>query len=200
MTILPDKTTRDNLNIDTIDRGIAYSAHLLRSVTNDVIDFSYNVTLVDENPTGNLGIRATLNYDPISHFSSGSDYLQGLLTNVADNPVELFAPMLPADGGVAIPPDDSRVISLEHYLVWLIQLKLLEDLNNELVDTVIITQGISSQIPFKVFTLNLTYNPLIFFSSGNIIEAINHSSLSVNTDSGLFDNTTKIDNNLILGN
>lgn len=174
MTALTDKVSRDSLGIDTIARGIAYASHLLKSVTNNVVDFSYTLSLEENIPKGVLGIRINLDYDAVQHFASGSDYLEGVLSLSEIDPVELFEPLDPAIGGVSIPPDNSRVNSLESYLAWLILLHIESNLllTTPNVGAVRITQAITPQRFYKTFTLNLNYDPLVYAEKGNIIAAI----------------------------
>lgn len=200
MTTIQDKASRDSLGIDTIARGIAYSAHLLKSVAGTSIEFATNVTLKEGELAGALSIKATIDYNVVEFFASGSDYLEGLQPLTNSNATELFTPLTPATSGIAIPTDDIRVTTLEHYLVWLILLLNEANLqkNPPNVNFLKITQGETPQRFYKSFTFTLSFSPLVYAASGNILEAIDYNGGVVEVLS--LGNEAIIDNLFVVGN
>lgn len=200
MTTLIDKASRDALGVDTLSRGIAYACHLLKSVIPvGVIDFNTAMTVVDNKVTGKLSIKATLDYDPVAHYSAGSDYLVGILSLSNSDPIETFSPMGAAISGVTIPEDDTRVTILEEYLAWLILLYQENKYNDKDVNAVKISQGLTPQRFYKTFSLILDYDPLVYSATGNIIEAID-GEIPTSQTITTFGNEGSIGNLFIVGN
>jgi hypothetical protein len=135
MTFLPSQSTRDALNIDTLERAIAFAAPLLMAANQDLLnsyigaDHPYYKAIEmaieqDKFLSGLLRIKAGIPINKINFLQAGLGILDAILefspyvnilniptplTSAASNVTNHFYPM---------PGTPSNVDSLEKYFVW----------------------------------------------------------------------------------
>lgn len=123
MTILPSRSERDNIGIDSYERAILYSAVLLRKMAllagiNADDRISLNTTNAEQ---PKINIQAVLNYTPEEAWGAGGDFFDTIEPLTSLNPSGELIPVsplseLPDFSGLDVDPP--WVDNLEEFFVW----------------------------------------------------------------------------------
>lgn len=126
MTTLISRADRDLLNVDTIERAIAYAAFSLRLTNQNNFQSSdpfYDAVriVVDKTSivTSTLNIEAKLYYDQTNYLLTGGDLLESIVPFSTLNAAPLSLDLAPSTNVFYILPDEPSIVNtLEKYLLW----------------------------------------------------------------------------------
>lgn len=127
MTVFINRSTRDALGIDTLERGIVLALLLLRNAgiangKNDpyysAIKISTNVRATGETYQANINATAKIPYHSNSALVSGMNLLRNLkeISNLTVTPT--FNPLTPTESAPTLRDEPNTVNTLEKYLLW----------------------------------------------------------------------------------
>jgi hypothetical protein len=215
MTQLVSKLVRDGLNINTYEKGILYSALLLRkSNTHPDNELSPNdnlgykgVRLVttfrtdrDNNYLGTVSVQATIPYNSQEALTSGGDFFRTILPFGNENPNPLELTSVPDfNDGLPIDSEPGYVDDLEKYFVWCSQTLLSRFLSSSAGVPPITILFYEEVLPRPVLVINadLPLIPFFYYSRGNLLDAV---SGIIEVGYTTLDNSTTPDNLFLLAN
>ncbi|MBL1208261.1 hypothetical protein [Geminocystis sp. GBBB08] len=197
--ILPPKIKRDNLNIDTYQRGIAWSALLLRNAyknsdIKDTVQLAVNATPA----IANLVVRVTIEYTDTSLITNAN-----ILDNIVEKLVGITEYIETISSPSTLPNITNEplvVQSLEQYFYWCSQQYLALDTTkaNVVKITPVFNQQSKNLIDCLI-TLPIKYE--VYLTTNNIIQAIDAvADDDISIPISIFGNTLLVGNNNLIGN
>lgn len=116
MTALPLLTEREQIGIDSFERAIAYSAHLLYSSFSQVSDYSKDFTITPNATNELVTIRVEFPVNYATFWRSNANFIIGA-DNFSTATIEYLGQYLPPSNGdfIAIP---SNIDTLERYFIF----------------------------------------------------------------------------------
>lgn len=131
MTVLLSKQTRENLKIDTLERGIILSILLLRSAANsgnvpglylNSVKVSTNIRQTGESYQASFIGSAKIPYQSNPALLGGMDILENLKPLSTLTVTPNFLELKPTPNAPSLPAEPDRVNTLEKYLLWAAQI------------------------------------------------------------------------------
>lgn len=116
MTTLPPLTEREQIGIDSFERAIAYSAHLLYSSFSQVSDYSKDFTITPNVTSELITIRVEFPVNYGTFWRSNANFIIGA-DNFSTATIEYLGQYLPPSNGdfISIP---SNIDTLERYFIF----------------------------------------------------------------------------------
>lgn len=127
MTSLVIRSTRQNLNIDTLERGIILALLLLRNAANaegkegsyfNAVRISTSVRQVQDETIAVLNASAKLPYQSNLALLGGMNLFRHLKTISSLNVAPSFRPLTPIVNAPPLPYEPPTIDTLEKYLFW----------------------------------------------------------------------------------
>jgi hypothetical protein len=211
LTILANRSDRLALGIDSFERGLIYSALLLRfaNTSGDKSNPYYNAVRISQNPLngGTLAwnpiilIEAKLPYSS-SALNAGVDLIGNLLTFGNLDPNPFSASCQASLSPVPIPVDPEHVNTLERYFFWCAVNLQCGFLSTNPMDLSVISIQFFEEDPREpsvVIKANLPYNHKKWICNSNLVEAVKNSIFASCTQAYVAVDSV-IDNNFMVGN
>lgn len=180
--LLTDKQTRDSYNIDTFERGIVWSALLLRQgyVTEegglkDRVKLGTNQRVTEGVLVGTVqsNVLFTVAGDVLT---DGINLIDNL--NIPDIATPAYTGVIlpPSNTGLPVTTEPSNVVSLEQYHLWCCQQLLLSDLLQwyRLITIEVGYRGNSNAYGLTI-NANIAYNVNVALSSNSLLSAITYN-------------------------
>jgi hypothetical protein len=211
MVSLVEKSARDNIGIDSVERAICWSALLLRNAylqednksIKDSFQIAPQIKLVQGNLTAIITIIATIYFDENSLLKGG---------NILDNIIEKSNVSVSYTGENLLPADDNylpivedilAVNSLEKYFYWNCQLLLENNIINNYSKVQILPsfKGSNTENRIKISVI-LDYNFRHYLNTNNLIQSIGiiQNTSNKNIPISLVGNKERFGNEYLVGN
>jgi hypothetical protein len=211
MVALIDKTNRNTIGIDSVERAICWSALLLRNAylqeesksIKDSFQIAPQIKLIQGNLTPIITIIATIYFDNNSLLEGG---------NILDNIVEKSTNTVSYNGAILIPSDDNYlpivddilpINTLEKYFYWNCQLLLENNIANNYSKVQILPSFKGSNTENKInISVVLNYNFRHYLNTNNLIQSIGiiQNTINESIPISLVGNEEIFGNNFIVGN
>lgn len=221
MTILVNKTVRDALNIDTLERGLVYSALLLRAsntlntpigsgeetiYTNAVQLVTENVALDNGSIFSIIDIHGKFPYNNQVALKHGGNFLTSLKVFSNDDPNPFLLTCNPTPNNILpIPAEPPTVDTLEKYFVWCAQNLCIGLLNKNPSNIENITFKFleeDSNGPSLDIEVIMPFDLKVFYTEDNLMNAVKQivSNLTESEAQLFFNNVIAVNNQMSVGN